>query len=350
MQYQYAENTAISSRTINVLGGSEINSIGAGVVGATIAGGGVDYSTGTDSPNIVNSSFGTIGGGFGNTSGPYATVGGGTSNTANGNSATVGGGLNNTASNFYATVAGGERNTASASYATVPGGVFNTASRNYATVGGGYFNVARGYASTVPGGYDNTAAGDYSFAAGRRAYVTHTGSFVWADSTNSVFGSAAVNQFSVRASGGVRIFTNSTLTAGVTLTAGDATWNSVSDRNAKWNFQDVNSLDVLERLLAMPLTTWNYKSRDDIRHMGVMAQDFYGAFGLGTDDKHISTVDADGVAFAAIQGLNRKLEAKEKRLAAVEAQNAALKAENAEMKARLDAIERTLAELKVNSK
>jgi hypothetical protein len=34
-----------------------------------------------------------------------------------------------------------------------------------------------------------------------------------------------------------------------------------------------------------------------------MAQDFYAAFGLGHDDKHISTVDEGGVALAAIQAL-----------------------------------------------
>ncbi len=42
--------------------------------------------------------------------------------------------------------------------------------------------------------------------------------------------------------------------------------------------------------------------------MGPMAQDFRDAFGLGTDEKHIGTVDADGVSLAAIQGLNQKLE------------------------------------------
>ena len=42
-----------------------------------------------------------------------------------------------------------------------------------------------------------------------------------------------------------------------------------------------------------------------------MAQDFHAAFGVGLDDKHIATVDADGVALAAIQGLNQKLEQKE---------------------------------------
>ena len=41
--------------------------------------------------------------------------------------------------------------------------------------------------------------------------------------------------------------------------------------------------------------------------MGPMAQDSHAAFGLGDSDRRIVTVDADGVALAAIQGLNAKL-------------------------------------------
>jgi hypothetical protein len=37
------------------------------------------------------------------------------------------------------------------------------------------------------------------------------------------------------------------------------------------------------------------------------------AFGVGPDDKHITTVDAGGVALAAIQGLNQKLEKRTRR-------------------------------------
>ena len=47
----------------------------------------------------------------------------------------------------------------------------------------------------------------------------------------------------------------------------------------------------------------------DDRVMGPMAQDFRAAFGLGETELGISTIDADGVALAAIQGLNAKLEA-----------------------------------------
>ncbi|MCX8091110.1 MAG: hypothetical protein N3I86_09305, partial [Verrucomicrobiae bacterium] len=58
--------------------------------------------------------------------------------------------------------------------------------------------------------------------------------------------------------------------------------------------------------------------------------------GLGDNDKTIATVDADGVALAAIQGLNAKVESgkqkAEKDLAELRAENAALKAELAELK------------------
>jgi hypothetical protein len=90
---------------------------------------------------------------------------------------------------------------------------------------------------------------------------------------------------------------------------------------------------VLEQLARLPLSTWRYKAQaPGVRHVGPMAQDFRAAFGLGEDERHISSVDADGVALAAIQGLNeivkeQKVELKakevqisefEKRLAALE--------------------------------
>jgi hypothetical protein len=88
MRYSYAENTTpliAHYRSINILGGSEVNSIADGVVGATIAGGGKDYFDLPDVPNRVMADFGTVGGGANNiASGPYSTVPGGNSNTAAG--------------------------------------------------------------------------------------------------------------------------------------------------------------------------------------------------------------------------------------------------------------------------
>jgi len=41
-----------------------------------------------------------------------------------------------------------------------------------------------------------------------------------------------------------------------------------------------------------------------VRHVGPMAQDFYAAFRVGEDDKHITSIDEDGVALAAIKALH----------------------------------------------
>jgi hypothetical protein len=60
--------------------------------------------------------------------------------------------------------------------------------------------------------------------------------------------------------------------------------------------------------MALPVTSWAFTNHTQIRHIGPMAQDFHAAFEVGTDDKHISTTDETGVALAAIQGLNQKLE------------------------------------------
>jgi len=130
------------------------------------------------------------------------------------------------------------------------------------------------------------------------------GTFVWADSTNADFISDGANRFLVRASSGATIYSDSTLTAGVDLAAGGGSWSSVSDRNLKENFAAVDTRAVLDRLAETPITTWNYKSQDDsIRHMGPMGQDFRVAFGIGEKETRITTIDADGVALAAIQGL-----------------------------------------------
>ena len=129
----------------------------------------------------------------------------------------------------------------------------------------------------------------------------------------------------LRASGGTIFFSTSDQTNGVVLGAGTGTWSSLSDRNAKENFAPVDGLEVLERLAAIPVETWNYKTQDDaIRHMGPMAQDFAAAFGLGADEKRITTIDADGVALAAIQGLHQLAKAKDKELAVQRRQNVEL--------------------------
>ena len=113
-------------------------------------------------------------------------------------------------------------------------------------------------------------------------------------------------------------------------------WINASDRNLKENFTAVDPLNVLSKVAALPITQWNYKGNPN-GHLGPVAQDFHAAFGLnGDDDKGIATVDEGGVALAAIQGLNEKVEGQsqksEARIQKLETENAQLKLELCELK------------------
>jgi hypothetical protein len=111
-----------------------------------------------------------------------------------------------------------------------------------------------------------------------------------------------------------------------------------SDRNVKENFEAVDARNVLDKVAALPIARWNYKDEKGVTHLGPMAQDFHAAFAIGPDDKHISMVDADGVALAAIQGLNQK----------VEEQATELRSKDAELrtlKERLTDLENVIAKL-----
>ncbi len=351
----------------NVIAGSSANEISSGVYGATIGGGGA---------NRVTDGYGAVGGGWVNQAGN--DIGQRPSDDAL--YATVGGGQQNRASGRHSVVAGGYFSTATGNGAAVGGGNQNNAGAIHSTVSGGEYNQATGIHATVPGGQYNLAQGASALAAGHRAKASHDGSFVWADSTDADFASAGADTFNIRATGGIFVSTNTpTVSFGSALrqmltlwgssyaigvqnstfyqrTGGGFAWyrygshsdtendpgggtvlmrldktgnlyttgavNPPSDRNAKENFRAVDAGQILEKVAALPVTEWNYKGDASTRHLGPVAQDFYAAFSVGGDDRHIATVDADGVALAAIQGLNQK----------VEAENTALKQEVADLR------------------
>lgn len=359
-------NTASGSHAA-VVGGYQNLATGAG---AFIGGGGYDGVSFL--ANVVHGGAATIGGGEGNlisSGGTYAVIGGGYVNAAKGNYATVGGGEGNvvSAGSLSGTVAGGYNNVASGLQgSTVGGGENNVASGWDAAVVGGNANTASGQGATAAGGYGNTAGGLNSFAAGEGAYATHDRSFVWADAESILgFHSDRPNQFKIQAAGGVymsvsgssglrpaALEVNSTSTNGVAIFADCSTGSSdstfvtvntgtgdlirgfsgpsggalvfkvqndgtvvskgvilTSDRNAKEHFASISPSQILAKVAELPISEWNYKAEAGVRHLGPMAQDFQAAFGLnGLDDKHISVVDEGGVALAAIQGLNQKLE------------------------------------------
>ncbi len=102
-------------------------------------------------------------------------------------------------------------------------------------------------------------------------------------------------------------------------------WTNNSDINLKTNFEHADAREILEKLSRLPMQTWRYKTEPaGVRHIGPMAQDFHQAFGLGLDERHISTVDEGGIALAAIQALHHAI--------------TELKQQNDALRARVDAL------------
>jgi hypothetical protein len=101
-----------------------------------------------------------------------------------------------------------------------------------------------------------------------------------------------------------------------------------SDRNIKEGFEQVDARAILAAVAILPIERWSYKG-EAVRHLGPMAQDFATAFGLGADDRHIFTLDAAGVALAAIQGLHILARAQQVRLEVLERELTALRGETA---------------------
>lgn len=302
--------------------------------------------------------------------GPFATAMG-LGTTASGNSATSFG-LNTTAAGTTATALG-ENTTASgvrslaAGFSSVASGLDSVAlGQNGSTASGdtsfaagfnalasgaysrswGYNTIASGVSSTAIGvGTQAAGLGTMAFGTFSAASAAAPGSFVYGD--RSTVGSAGVvtsvspNQFLVRAAGGT-VFWSSPGTVyptspGVILFSGDSAWSSLSDVNAKENFRDLATDDVLARIAAMPVREWNYKAQDQtIRHIGPTAQDFHAAFGLGQDERRISTIDADGVALAGLRALEARTRADNDRLTR---ENDELRGTLAAMQERLTALE-----------
>jgi trimeric autotransporter adhesin len=380
----------------NVIGGSPLNSVRSGIFGATIGGGGCTNYPGYGACiNRVTEDFGTVAGGYSNTvSSPQSTVSGGFNNLASGAAnATVAGGDDNTASGGTfggATVGGGTLNLASGDWSTVAGGTYNQATNFYAAVPGGEDNLA--------GGYCSFAAGENAQAVNDNCFVWSDGDEI--DGFPAPFTSTADNQFLIHAGGGVGIGTNdpqaqlhlsssggnsfpqarldqqnTSDSSRLRLTVGGnvskrwdlgatqtefviysgsiganmillnssgltvhGTFVSSSDRNIKAGFEAVDTKAVLAKVAALPITRWHYTNDAATPHLGPMAQDFHAAFNVGMDDKHIATVDEEGVALAAIQGLNQKLNEKE-----AEIQH--LKGLNDSLAERLNELEATVREL-----
>ena len=103
---------------------------------------------------------------------------------------------------------------------------------------------------------------------------------------------------------------------------GDATISGNVSLGSSRAFKDdvgpVDAGNLLNVLAELPIHTWRYKTESgDVRHIGPMAEDFHSAFGFSDDPSHISIVDANGIALAAVQELHHQLQARDRQISAL---------------------------------
>ncbi len=322
----------------------ELSSIGGGYGNDISSGGNTAYYSWIGS-GFVNSISGNgyqsvIGGGIQNAlTAPNSVIGGGYGNAVSVAASVIGGGYTNSISGgntTYGTIGGGLNNSVTAEWGTVAGGNTNRASGNASNVSGGANNTASGEHATVLGGSKNTASGNQSLAAGVNSNAATPGSFVWSDDSSGAtqLTSTVDNQFLARSSGGFTFWTNASNTVGATLASGSGTWASASDRAMKTNVARIDDAEVLDKVASLPISTWSYVSERGVRHVGPMAQDFYAAFGVGEDDRHITSIDEDGIALAAIKALRAQNATLQARTATLRAQNATLTAQQRELRSK----------------
>jgi hypothetical protein len=340
------DNAVSGSGEDGFIGGGEFNVVTGSDYNSAIVGGSGNQVMGNDSA--------VVGGSGNQVSNSYSAIVGGQSNSVTIDNSFLGGGSNNVVTGEYGAIAGGLHNTVSGEGAYIAAGGYNTASGEGALVDGGFNSTASGTFSTIPGGYTNSAAGTYSFAAGARASAAQTGTFVWSDGSDgdTMLTSARAYEFLARASGGVTFWTNAASTVGATLAPGSGTWASASDRNLKTDVAELDDAAVLARVATLPIERWSYKSERGVRHVGPMAQDFYAAFNVGEDDKHITSIDEDGVALAAIKALHAEnadahtaIKALHAHVGVLDAENAKLRAASTTQSARIAAMQAQLQRL-----
>ncbi len=332
----------------NIIGGYAGNVVSNGVAGAFIGGGGDSWL-----PNVVGGSFASILGGHGNQATSFHSVCIGDSCVASAPWA-IAMGVHAHALHEGSFV---WADSSSASFSAVE----STADHQFLLRAAG--GVGIGTATPPPGGLNVASGGlavsgasspNYPGAKGvfiEKLNYNSGGSFGVVYAYNYADAPAHAMSLCLNSPGGnVGIGTINPLTTlhviGNILATGVITPNS--DRNLKTDFAPVDAAVVLEQVARLPIQQWRFKTEPaEVKHFGPMAQDFRTAFGLGEIPTAIATVDADGVALAAIQGLNEKVEGRIKHeeifRQELEEKLQQKETEIGELRARLEKLEQMLA-------
>lgn len=390
-----SDNAVIGGGANNVARGQH-STIGGGYISLTTG----NYSTVAGGISNFAAGHGSFigGGGPSAAGGQFSTIGGGANNLASGNYTTIAGGHWNDIAPLgqFGVVSGGHANRSNGAYSVISGGDSNQLQlADYSIILGGRSNYSSGLYTTIAGGQRLSVGGNNVFAflanpndllpmgisnsnvaafgnvdlwlannrgqAGRLFFYepnSVTGGFPPVLSASQHYSTFEAQtqienyEYLLPASAPTALPANhhvlaitgvstSGIISDLTLSWVDNTLLT-SDKRRKENITLLKGEPLLAKFHDLELSSWNYIG-DKQRHYGVMAQDFYSAFGndgvaqIGTDTT-LSVIDLHGVAYLAIQGLEHRTANTNDRLKKLEQENAALRQELEALKEAVKAI------------
>ena len=217
----------------------------------------------------------------------------------------------------------------------------------------GNSTIASGFTSTAIG-YHTTASGNYSTAVGFSSSASGSGSTAMGINANTnlkpysfCIGGSQLPTINTTDSQMMMRFSNYTFwvtpSSYAYLVPASNGWAYTSDKNKKERFEELNGETVLQKISNIPFYSWNFKDTKQYRHYGIMAQDFFNAFGKDSygdigNDTTVSPLDLLGVNMAATKALEKRSTALAKENEQLKQDNLLLRKEMVELK---DALEKS---------
>jgi hypothetical protein len=197
-----------------------------------------------------------------------------------------------------------------------------------------YIGTAAGYQATGNGNVFIGARAGYHETGSDLLYIDNRST-----STPLIWGDFAHSLLNFDANVGIGISPTHPIHVWGGAYCSGTTWVNSSDKNLKENFESVDGYKILSLIDALPIMKWKYKTDSPgIKHIGPVAQDFYALFGLGNDDKSISSVDPSGIALAAIKELSRQNKSMQHQLESTILENQHLKSELDDLRALVNSL------------
>ncbi|MGK0367840.1 MAG: hypothetical protein ACI9QD_000979, partial [Thermoproteota archaeon] len=121
-------------------------------------------------------------------------------------------------------------------------------------------------------------------------------------------------RFFSKFSGGYEFWTGTVSNNLIRYDSSNGLWTRYSDKNKKDNFKKLDTERMLNDLVKMRITKWNYKESRDAKnmdgtimaHIGPFAEEFYDLAHAGKTRDRLSVGDLVGVSIGLLQGIYKR--------------------------------------------